>query len=193
MEENKGSSVTKKPWWQSPRNVLQIITITIALISAGMIYCFNLQYPSLEVGRFPMSSVGIALPSHGYIGSSFPNQTTNEFNISVKEGYAFANLTFQVANVGKGTVYDVDVTIRGNPSNECAVVEMVVYAGEPTETNFLKVAKYQSYFIGMLLPQRFYVFVCSVKWEITSLHEKSFVLSVTSSNAGRKEYSMIFE
>jgi hypothetical protein len=189
-EERKDNSHTEKPWWHLPAIALQIVAVIISLISVGMIYYFNQRNPDMKLGIFPLNSGGIVIPTYGQIEPSFPNETAIESNATIEEGYKFANITFQVANTGKGTANDVDVIVKGNPANECIVVEMNVYVGEPTKSNFLSIRK-DEYFVGMLLPERFYVLDCFLKWPIASSHEESFVLSVTSSNAGTNEYTIL--
>jgi len=163
------------------------IPIILSIIIIGLT-CFNimLNYPTprLEVGEFPYDSY-LAVASKGVIVSDQSNGTIQTANVTNEEfqSYYMYNLTYQVYNSGKGSAYNVDINLKGEPTESHKVISTLVFVGEPIISNLLDTT-INNYRIGLLGAGKSYTFLFSLKILTSKFEEGKFILTVSSENAG---------
>jgi hypothetical protein len=173
----------------------KLIPILISLIIL-LIACINLYLtlptPNLEVGMFPEKSVL-------YSNTVVVNWTTNESNQTVFSSYVDNstrhgeyNFTFQIFNSGKGVARNVNVSIRGEPSDAYQVNATYIFVGEPLKSNLLDIV-HDHYNIGLLGEGKSYTFLFSLRTYTEIAEEGKFVLKVQSDNAGTQLHYIVFE
>jgi len=184
-----------KEIFKNDRN-LKIIPIVLSLVVIAL-SCFNIYInypiPRLDVGIFPYNAAeSVTVSSYGFISSSnvttpkeiVPQETT--YTANANRHVLFYTLPYEVFNSGKGTAYNVRVTLTGEPSELFKVISTNVYVGEPLQSNLLKTTR-NGYVMGLLGSGKGYVFEFNVEVhtnEQGNFVSGKFVLTVSSDNAG---------
>lgn len=154
------------------RHNLAIILLLIIILSCLVLY-FIVPQARLDVSGFPSPQNYASYTAFGPLYGD--------------ESYAIINNTYQVHNVGYVKANNVHVKFNvypADPSKTCKVISTSVYAGEPSPTNLLAIAKDKGeYTIDTLNVGAKIVVVFQVK--STNLNsDTKYVLTVTSANAG---------